>query len=70
MINALNAILDFLGMLAHAVEFLYHGLVQLFGMIPNAVTMLLYAIGLMPPFLLAFLTIAITLSIVLLIVGR
>lgn len=46
------------------------GLVQLIAMIPSAFAMLTYSIGYLPSVLLAFAAVAITLSIVFLILGR
>lgn len=70
MIDALKSILaaittafDFLG-------YLVTGLVQLFAMIPSAFTMINYSLGFLPTVLLAFASVAITISIVYLIIGR
>lgn len=70
MIDALKSILaaittafDFLG-------YLITGLVQLFAMIPSAFTMINYSLGFLPTVLLAFASVAITISIVYLIIGR
>lgn len=52
------------------VEYLVTGLVQLIAMIPSAFAMLTYSIGYLPSVLLAFAAVAITLSIVFLILGR
>lgn len=70
MIDALSGILDFLGTILSFVEYLVTGLVQLLAMIPSAFAMLTYSIGYLPSVLLAFAAVAITLSIVFLILGR
>lgn len=70
MVDALKSVLDFFGTLLNFVEYLVTGLVQLITMIPSAFTMLTYSIGYLPSVLLAFAAVAITLSIVFLILGR
>lgn len=70
MIGALKSILGFFETLLDFVGFLIHGLVQLFLMIPSAFVMLTYSIGFLPSVLLAFAAIAITISIVFLIINR
>ncbi len=70
MVDALKSILDFFGTLLDFVEYLVTGLVQLITMIPSAFAMLTYSIGYLPSVLLAFAAVAITLSIVFLILGR
>lgn len=70
MVDALKSILDFFGTLLNFVEYLITGLVQLITMIPSAFAMLTYSIGYLPSVLLAFAAVAITLSIVFLILGR
>lgn len=70
MIDALKSILGFFETLLDFVVFLIHGLVQLLLMIPSAFAMLTYSIGFLPSVLLAFAAIAITTSIVFLIVNR
>lgn len=70
MVDALKSILDFFGTLLDFVEYLITGLVQLITMIPSAFAMLTYSIGYLPSVLLAFAAVAITLSIVFLILGR
>lgn len=70
MVDALKSILDFFGTLLNFVEYLVTGLVQLITMIPSAFAMLTYSIGYLPSVLLAFAAVAITLSIVFLILGR
>lgn len=70
MVDALKSILDFFGTLLDFVEYLVTGLVQLIAMIPSAFAMLTYSIGYLPSVLLAFAAVAITLSIVFLILGR
>lgn len=70
MVDALKSVLDFFGTILHFVEYLVTGLVQLIAMIPSAFTMLTYSIGYLPSVLLAFAAVAITLSIVFLIMGR
>lgn len=70
MVDALKSVLDFFGTLLNFVEYLVTGLVQLVAMIPSAFAMLTYSIGYLPSVLLAFAAVAITLSIVFLILGR
>lgn len=70
MIDAIRSILDFLSMIAHAVEYLIKGLAQMFAMIPSAFTMLTYSIGFLPSMLLAFASVALTVTIILFIIGR
>lgn len=70
MIDALKSILGFFETLLDFVVFLIHGLAQLLLMIPSAFAMLTYSIGFLPSVLLAFAAIAITTSIVFLIVNR
>ena len=70
MINALKSIMDFFGTILDMVKYLVTGLVQLFALIPQAFAMLTYSIGFLPSVLLAFAAVAITLSIIYLIVGR
>lgn len=70
MIGALKSILGFFETLLDFVGFLIHGLAQLLLMIPSAFAMLTYSIGFLPSVLLAFAAIAITISIVFLIVNR
>ena len=70
MVDAFKAVLDFLGTVLDFIEYLVTGLVQLFAMIPSAFAMLTYSIGYLPTVLLAFAAVAITLSIVFLILGR
>jgi hypothetical protein len=69
-LDALKSILGFFETLLDFVVFLIHGLAQLFLMIPSAFAMLTYSIGFLPSVLLAFAAIAITTSIVFLIVNR
>lgn len=70
MLDALKSILGFFETLLDFVVFLIHGLAQLLLMIPSAFAMLTYSIGFLPSVLLAFAAIAITTSIVFLIVNR
>lgn len=70
MLGALKSILGFFETLLEFVGFLIHGLAQLLLMIPSAFAMLTYSIGFLPSVLLAFAAIAITISIVFLIVNR
>lgn len=70
MVDALKSVLDFFGTILDSVEYLVTGLVQLIAMIPSAFAMLTYSIGYLPSVLLAFAAVAITLSIVFLILGR
>lgn len=70
MVDALKSVLDFFGTILDFVEYLVTGLVQLIAMIPSAFAMLTYSIGYLPSVLLAFAAVAITMSIVFLILGR
>ena len=70
MLNALKSIMDFFGTILDMVKYLVTGLVQLFALIPQAFAMLTYSIGFLPSVLLAFAAVAITISIIYLIVGR
>lgn len=70
MIDALKSILGFFETLLDFVGFLISGLAELLLMIPSAFTMLTYSIGFLPSVLLAFASVAITISIVFLIVNR
>ena len=70
MINFFQGVFSFFNTILDMVTYLVTGLVQLFAMIPQAVAMLTYSIGFLPSMLLAFAAVAITLSIVFLIVGR
>lgn len=70
MIDALKSILGFFETLLDFVGFLIQGIAQLFLMLPSAFVMLTYSIGFLPSVLLAFASIAITISIVFLIVNR
>lgn len=70
MVGALKSILGFFETLLDFVGFLIEGLAELLLMIPSAFTMLTYSIGFLPSVLLAFASIAITISIVFLIVNR
>lgn len=70
LVDALKSVLDFFGTLLNFVEYLVTGLVQLIAMIPSAFAMLTYSIGCLPSVLLAFAAVAITMSIVFLILGR
>lgn len=70
MVDALKSVLDFFGTILNFVEYLVSGLVQLLAMIPSAFALLTYSIGYLPSVLLAFAAVAITLSIVFLILGR
>ena len=70
MVDALKSILGFFETLLDFAGFLIEGLAELLLMIPSAFTMLTYSIGFLPSVLLAFASIAITISIVFLIVNR
>lgn len=70
MVDALKSILGFFETLLDFVGFLIEGLAELLLMIPSAFTMLTYSIGFLPSVLLAFASIAITISIVFLIINR
>lgn len=70
MIDALKSILAAITTVFDFLGFLVTGLVQLFAMIPSAFTMINYSLGFLPTVLLAFASVAITISIVYLIIGR
>ncbi len=70
MVDALKSILGFFETLLDFVGFLIEGLAELLLMIPSAFTMLTYSIGFLPSVLLAFASVAITISIVFLIINR
>lgn len=70
MVDALKSILGFFETLLDFVGFLISGLAELLLMIPSAFSMLTYSIGFLPSVLLAFAAVAITISIVFLIVNR
>lgn len=70
MVDALKSILGFFETLLAFVGFLIEGLAELLLMIPSAFTMLTYSIGFLPSVLLAFASVAITISIVFLIINR
>ena len=70
MVDALKSILGFFETLLDFVGFLIEGLAELLLMIPSAFTMLTYSIGFLPSVLLAFASVAITISIVFLIIDR
>lgn len=70
MIHFFEGVFSFFDTILDMVKYLVTGLVQLFVMIPQAVGMLTYSIGFLPSMLLAFASVAITLSIVFMIVGR
>ena len=62
-INTISTLFDF-------VSYLINGHVELFSMIPSGFALLSYSIGFLPTVLLAFASVAITLSIIYLIIGR
>lgn len=70
MIEFFKSILNAVSTLFDLVKYLVTGLVQLFAMIPSAFALLTYSIGFLPTVLLAFAAVAITISIVYLIIGR
>ena len=70
MVDALKSILGFFETLLDFVGFLIEGLAELLLMISSAFTMLTYSIGFLPSVLLAFASVAITISIVFLIINR
>lgn len=70
MVDALKSILGFFETLLDFVCFLIKGLAELLLMIPSSFTMLTYSIGFLPSVLLAFASVAITISIVFLIINR
>lgn len=70
MIEFFKSILSAITTLFDMVSYLVTGLVQLFAMIPSGFALLTYSIGFLPTVLLAFASVAITISIVYLIIGR
>lgn len=70
MIEFFKSILNAITTLFDMVSYLVTGLVQLFAMIPSGFVLLTYSIGFLPTVLLAFASVAITISIVYLIIGR
>ena len=70
MIEFFKSILNAIATLFDMVSYLVTGLVQLFAMIPSGFALLTYSIGFLPTVLLAFASVAITISIVYLIIGR
>ena len=70
MIDALKSILSAITTAFDFLGYLITGLVQLFAMIPSAFAMINYSLGFLPTVLLAFASVAITISIVYLIIGR
>ena len=70
MIEFFKSILNSITTVFDMLSYLVTGLVQLFAMIPSGFAMLTYSIGFLPSVLLAFASVAITISIVYLIVGR
>lgn len=70
MIEFFKSILNAVSTLFDLVKYLVTGLVQLFTMIPSAFSMLTYSIGFLSTVLLGFAAVAITISIVYLIIGR
>lgn len=70
MIEFFKSILNAIITLFDMVSYLVTGLVQLFAMIPSGFALLTYSIGFLPTVLLAFASVAITISIVYLIIGR
>lgn len=70
MIEFFKSILYAITTLFDMVSYLVTGLVQLFAMIPSGFALLTYSIGFLPTMLLAFASVAITISIVYLIIGR
>lgn len=70
MIEFFKSILKAITTVFDMLSYLVTGLVQLFSMIPSGFAMLTYSIGFLPTVLLAFASVAITISIVYLIIGR
>ena len=68
--NFFGAFLDFLGVVVDFVIMLINGLLQFIQMIPSALTMLTRSIGFVPTFLVGFAVASISISIILMIVGR
>ena len=70
MIEFFKSILNAITTVFDMFSYLVTGLVQLFAMIPSGFAMLTYSIGFLPTVLLAFASVAITISIIYLIIGR
>lgn len=70
MIEFFKSILNSITTVFDMLSYLVTGLVQLFAMIPSGFAMLTYSIGFLPTVLLAFASVAITISIVYFIIGR
>jgi|GEM_PF-5639893 len=70
MLEALYQIIDFFGMIIDFVIQLVTGLIQLLMLIPKCIEMLTGSMLFLPPFLLAFSTATITVSVIFIIVGR
>lgn len=70
MIEFFKSILNVITTVFDMLSYLVTGLVQLFAMIPSGFAMLTYSIGFLPTVLLAFASVAITISIIYLIIGR
>lgn len=70
MLNALQSILDFIGMIGSFVSNLVTGLFSMITMIPQAFSAISYTLGYMPSQLLVFATAGITICIVFHIIGR
>lgn len=70
MIAALNEIITFIGSLIDLVVKIVTGLVQLLQMIPSMVQTLTGSLGLLPPILVAFASVTITVAVIFIILGR
>ena len=70
MIEFFKSILNAITTLFDMVSYLVTGLVPHYVMIPSGFALLTYSIGFLPTVLLAFASVAITISIVYLIIGR
>lgn len=70
MIAALNEIITFIGSLIDLVVKIVTGLVQLLQMLPSMVQTLTGSLGLLPPILVAFASVTITVAVIFIILGR
>lgn len=70
MLDFFKAIIDFASMIVDAVVYFITGFAQMFVFIPQAATFLSTVLGYIPPVLLAFGTVALSISVILFIIGR
>jgi len=70
MLDALHQIVEFIGMIIDFAIQLITGLIQLLLLIPKCIQMLTGSLLFLPPFLVAFATATVTVSVIFIIVGR